>query len=287
MSKSMRGRRLAIAMARLVSLTRSRPASPGIPARNVIRVVAPEGRPETQSVALASDRRALAGGSSRTQSAAWKSSRRIGATVKSTQARGGSVSGWRRRGAPGCRWPTRLVQFPHDRLVVGRAFSRTFQRLDRLRRPVQHLQRLSAMAGRGGLARPRRSTRGISRRPARRGWRLAACGASAPPAPVPRHLGLRGSPTPRRPRPSPRCGSPHFACSTTLRATGVPPAGKREVRVRASSLLSTSRPGRLRSPAHAVPHAGRSSAASSNPKRDGVAPLGAPQSKPAAGGKLG
>ena len=93
-SKSMRGRRLAMAMFSAVSLTRLRPDSPGMPARSTIRVVAPDGRPETQ---IWSPSRVTAapctGGSRRTQSSAWKSSRRAGATVKSMQARGGSASG--------------------------------------------------------------------------------------------------------------------------------------------------------------------------------------------------
>ena len=143
-SKSMRGRRLAIATLNVVSFIRLRPASPGIPARSMICVVAPDGRPETQ---IWSPSRVTAapctGGSSRTQSSAWKSSRRAGATVKSMHARGGSASGSAR---------TWLTSTPTARrvssstwriaLVVRRPLGRRLERLDGLRGPVQRLQRV-------------------------------------------------------------------------------------------------------------------------------------------------
>ncbi len=143
-SKSMRGRRLAIAMLRVVSLTRLRPPSPGMPARSVIRVVAPEGRPETQ---IWSPSRVTAapgtGGSSRTQS--------CGVEIVAADGGDGEVdAGARRLGLrlggdaahQDAGGAARLVQLLHDRLVVGGAFGGGLQRLDRLGRAVQHLQRV-------------------------------------------------------------------------------------------------------------------------------------------------
>ena len=94
LSKTTRGWRLGMATLPKLSRVTVTPPSPGMPARTVMRVVAPCGRPETQ---IRSPSRVTAapgtGGASTIQSCAMKSLRRLGGEVKARHARAGSASG--------------------------------------------------------------------------------------------------------------------------------------------------------------------------------------------------
>ena len=214
-SKSMRGRRLAIATESDGVLHQAQPAF----ARHAGAQHDPRGGTGRQPgdadlIALAGHRRAL--------------DRRIephpvlGMEIVAPRRCHGEVDAGARRlglglggdaahqdagGAP------RRIQRLADLRVVRRPLGRGFQRLDRLGRAVQRLQRVGHQQQRRHLAPPRRRMpRNSARPPAARGWPPAACGASPLPrgpstVPARHRPGRSGFPR-RRPRPpSPACGS--------------------------------------------------------------------------------
>ncbi len=246
-----------------------------MPARSTIRVVAPEGRPETQ---IWSPSRVTAapctGGSSRTQSSAWKSSRRAGATVKSMQARGGSASG---------SVATRRIRMP-----VARRASSSFCTIVLLSgaRSAAASNAWIACAGRFRACNASAINRsaGTSGAPLSAAVKFcqAACKARLASGGVRRicasasasHCAAVASPCAMRVSHAAAAAAQSClriaaaaACSACLRACGVPPAGKRDVRVRSYAALSASRPGRVKLSAHATRQMRHSNAASSSPSR--------------------
>ena len=226
-----------------------------MPARSVIRVVAPEGRPETQ---IWSPSRVTAGALD------WRLELHPVLGVEIVAARGGdgevdaSARGFgfgfggdaADQDAGGA---ARLIQLLDDGLVVA-AVARSAAASSAwicLGRAVQRLQRVGHQQQRRHLrcAGPRRR-RNSARRPAARGLHPAVCGASAHRpapaiAPALRRPGATRRSTPRRRRASPACGlRRRLLASACLRACGVPPAGNREVRVPAYARCRL--PGRAR-----------------------------------------
>ncbi len=152
-SKAMRGSRFGMAMPTVVSWRRFWRSSPGRPARRISRVVAPQGRPATQSRSPSrSTARDGIGGSARIQSPGFQSVRRAGGLVKVRQARAGSASASGRDAADqhaggAARGFQALAVFR----VVG-AFEDGLQRLDLLHRAVHAARATSAITSRGAIS---------------------------------------------------------------------------------------------------------------------------------------